>query len=101
MRRLGFVLLVLPLAGCMFFESSADRAMQRSPNFKSGYADGCASANTQGTNFGRGMVRDEDLYESDRAYRRGWATGMGACRAVAPSSQTGGPIPDRNPGGGN
>jgi hypothetical protein len=95
------VLACLSLAGCGFiFESSAERATRNSPNFKSGYADGCATANAQGTNYGRNQVRDDGLYRSDKAYRAGWAAGVSACQSNL-ASQPGvprNPIPDVNPG---
>jgi hypothetical protein len=103
-RALGHAVLVLSclsLAGCGFiFESRAERATRNSPNFRSGYSDGCATANAQGTNFGRAMTRDDALYRSDRAYRAGWAAGVSACQSTlarqpgTPST----PIPDVNPG---
>src|SRR5262249_22574004 len=91
----------LSLAGCGFiFESRTERAMRNTPNFKSGYADGCSTANAQGTNYGRTMTRDDNLYRSDKAYRAGWAAGVSACRSNLASQPgvPGNPIPDVSPG---
>jgi hypothetical protein len=108
MRHLSRILLVLPLAGlagsCMLLGGSADRATRNSPDFKAGYSDGCASANAEGTDFGRGgAMRDQALFDSDKAYRMGWSAGVTACRSAVPmqAGPQSGPIPDRNPGGGN
>jgi hypothetical protein len=75
------------LAGC---ESTADRALKKSPDFKAGYSDGCASASDQGANMrDTGMVRDEAAYQGNKAYRTGWGTGFNACHVY----QGGGAMP--------
>jgi hypothetical protein len=106
MFRSGRLLLVLCsallLTGCMFFEPRVDRMIQKQPNFQAGYEDGCASANGQGANMRRGnIVRDDALYENDKAYRVGWAQGHGNCQRMAPTSQDQGALQDVNPGGGH
>jgi hypothetical protein len=100
--RLSLVLCsALLLTGCMFFETRADRALKNQPNFQAGYDDGCASANGQGANMRHGnIVRDDALYESDKAYRVGWANGHSTCQRLAPTSQDKGALQDVNPGGG-
>jgi len=93
---------VLMLSGCMFFETRADRAIRQQPNYRLGYDDGCATANAMGANMRRGdTVRDDSLYEADKAYRVGWANGHSACRRMAPTSQSQGPLQDVSPGGGH
>src|SRR5471032_3157208 len=92
MRRLALVLL-LPtlLSGCALFESKATRAMHASPDYKGGYADGCASANTPGANpRADNQRRDDDSFSGNAAYRTGWQEGYGACRSMA---QMSGPMP--------
>lgn len=90
------------LAGCMFFETPADRALRRQPNFRTGYADGCATATNEGADMRHGdTVRDDSLYDTDKAYRVGWANGHSACQRMAPTGQSQGPLPDNNPGGGH
>jgi hypothetical protein len=102
--RLGLVAIAtVSLSGCGFlFETRGERAMRNTPNFKSGYADGCATANAQGVNYGRDTTRDTQLYQTDKAYRAGWAAGVSSCRANLAAGQPGtppqGPIPDTNPG---
>ena len=91
---------VLALMGC---ESAADRAMKRTPDFRAGYSDGCASAGTQGANpRDTAPMRDEGAYRTNRAYRTGWGTGFNACRTYQPGnnmppSPGRGPIADPNP----
>jgi len=73
---------LLALMGC---ESAADRTMKRTPDFKAGYSDGCASAGTQGANpRDTDPMRDEAAYRTNRAYRTGWGTGFNACRTYQP-----------------
>jgi hypothetical protein len=101
--RFGLVAVVgVSVSGCGFlFETPAEKAMRATPNFKSGYSDGCATANAQGVNYGRDTTRDDELYKADKAYRAGWAAGVSSCRANLAGSQPGtpqGPIPDSRPG---
>src|ERR1051325_1445347 len=101
--QFGFAVVAsVSLTGCGFlFETRAERATRNSPNFKSGYSDGCATANAQGTNYGRNQTRDDALYRSDKAYRAGWAAGVSACQsnlATQPGVPTNSPIPDHGPG---
>lgn len=91
--------LLTVLAGC---ESAADRALKRTPDFRAGYSDGCASAGTQGANMrDTEPVRDEEAYRANRAYRAGWGTGFNACRGYQPGNNMPppgrGPIADPNP----
>jgi hypothetical protein len=103
LRSLSLVMLsALMLTGCMFFEKPGDRAIRHQPNYRAGYDDGCASANAQGANMRHGdTVRDDALYEVDKAYRVGWANGHSACRRLAPPGQSEGALPDVNPGAGH
>jgi hypothetical protein len=76
MRKL-FLLCLLPLAAC------TSAALRKSPDFKAGYSDGCASASMQGANKREsGFSRDESAYQSNKAYRAGWGSGFGACRQM-------------------
>lgn len=69
----------LALTGCGMF-SAADRAARNNPNFRAGYDDGCAAASTSGANPREEPLRDEALYNSDKAYHNGWSNGFTACR---------------------
>ena len=101
-RRLVLIALGLVLSGCMFFESPADRKIRQQPDFRLGYDDGCATATDQGANMRRGdLVRDEALYETDKAYRAGWASGHSGCMRMAPTGQANGPLSDPIPGSGH
>src|SRR3569623_2323301 len=80
--RLTALTALLALMGC---ESAADRAMNRTPDFRAGYSDGCASAGTQGANpRDTDLMRDEAAYRTNRAYRTGWGTGFKGCRTYQP-----------------
>jgi hypothetical protein len=101
--RLSLVILsALLLTGCMFFETKQVRTLRHEPNFRAGYNDGCATATNEGANMRRGdMIRDDALYETDKAYRVGWANGHSACTRLAPPNQSTGVLPDANPGVGH
>ena len=97
------IALALSLSGCgILLPTQRDRAAKNTPGFKAGYSDGCASATIQDTNYRGDQVRDENLYNTDKHYRSGWASGFYNCRtnlthgATSPST---GPIPDLHPGG--
>jgi hypothetical protein len=77
----SFGLAASVLSACVFFENPEDRQIEKSPNFKAGYSDGCESANTVSANMReQSDVRDRALFKSDRAYRTGWSAGYTACR---------------------
>lgn len=92
--RSNRVLLVFSAAAlvsaCTLFPSAKDRAMRNSPSFKQGYSDGCAAATTASSNYREGPYRDQALYQSDAAYRAGWANGYQSCRPLQPN---GGAVP--------
>lgn len=73
--------------------------MQKSPSFKEGYSDGCATAGGQPANMRETTdIRDKALAKTDKAYRAGWSAGYTACRPVnAVSTPQSGPIPDPYP----
>lgn len=92
----------LMLTGCMFFETRADRNLRHQPGFKVGYADGCATANAEGADMRHGdLVRDDALYQSDKAYRVGWSSGHASCRRMEATDRASNPLSDVNPGGGH
>jgi hypothetical protein len=98
--RLAALAAVVALLGC---ESAADRALKKTPDFKAGYSDGCASAGTQGANMrDTDLMRDDEAYRGNRAYHTGWGTGFNACRSYQsggsmPRPPDRGPIADPNP----
>ena len=82
--------LAIALTGCAIFGGRADQALRRTPNFRAGYADGCAAATAQSAN-----PRDDkgSLEGEDRTYKRGYAMGYQSCqqRSTAPvGAPTGG-----------
>jgi len=97
--RLFAAVAALSLAGCgIFFPGPSQRAARDSDGFHAGYADGCASANSQGTSYRNEQIRDESAYQNDKNYRAGWASGMYNCRTATTHDPAKGPIPDNEPG---
>ncbi|HEY0266935.1 MAG TPA: hypothetical protein VGC16_09300 [Rhizomicrobium sp.] len=104
------LLLLLPLGACGLFVSKEVRALRRSPDYKAGYQDGCNSgwAPDADKRHDDTIVRDDEQYKKNKAYRTGWNTGLNACRTSGYSGNGGampgvvpsGPIPDQNPGNG-
>ena len=105
------VLLAASLSGCGLFISKETRALRKSPDYRSGYQDGCNSAYAPDADKRHDdtMVRDDEQYRSNKAYRAGWNRGNGACRdtgtgysggALPGTSPNSGPIKDMNPGNG-
>lgn len=103
------LLLLVPLAACSLFESKQTRALRRSPDYHAGYQDGCNSAWGPDANKRNDdtIVRDDQQYKDNKAYRLGWDQGINACRssstqgtAMPGASPNSGPIPDVNPGNG-
>lgn len=103
-----FLLVPLTVAGCGLFMSKETRALRKSPDYRSGYNDGCNSGYGPDANrTADTMVRDAEMYRTNKAYRLGWHRGNNACRVSGSSNAAqglptnAGPIPDRNPGGGS
>ena len=62
MRPLNLLLILAlapALSGCILFETKAQRAMVKNPQFQAGYSDGCASANRRGTDFYGDKIQDD------------------------------------------
>jgi hypothetical protein len=78
---LAAVLLVL--AGCA---SHPDAQLEASASYQSGYADGCSTAKARSKMFDRTTVRNEDSYDKDEMYHRGWNAGYRDCGS--PATQT-------------
>ena len=109
MRAFILVLLLLPLTACGLFVSKETRALRRTPDYKAGYQDGCNSAwgPDADKRHDDTIVRDDQQYKDNKAYRSGWNRGLNACRStgngnggVMPGTQPTSPIPDMNPGNG-
>jgi len=108
MRRLAVVLLLVPLTACALFPSKQQRALRRSPDYRAGYQDGCNSAWSPDANKRHDdtIVRDDQQYGNNQAYRSGWDRGLNACRSAGYTGDQlrgtvpSGPIPDQNPGNG-
>lgn len=109
MRAVIVFLLLLPLMACSLFVSKETRALRKSPDYKAGYQDGCNSAwgPDADKRHDDTIVRDDQQYKDNKAYRSGWNRGLNACRSssngnnggVMPGTQPS-PVPDMNPGNG-
>ena len=94
-RRMRFILtwtVALALAACGLFPSAAERAVQKSPDFRAGYSDGCAAASVTGANPREGPYRDEALYRVSQAYRAGWGNGYSVCRREGVGAEPSSPL---------
>jgi hypothetical protein len=91
--RLPSPLLPLILTPALLLAACAG-GNSRSPDFKAGYSDGCASASLEGANKrADSTTRDEAAYRTNKDYRSGWGQGFGSCRAMQmPSSPGAGPF---------
>jgi hypothetical protein len=79
--------LLLPLGACGLFVSKETRQLRKTPDYRIGYQDGCSSAGGPDADkrHDTGIVRDEESYRTNKAYRLGWGSGLGACRSSASS----------------
>lgn len=92
-RLAALFLASLALSAC---QSAPDRALQKSPDYRAGYSDGCASAAGPGANMrDNGRMRDEQAYKANRAYSVGWDTGFNTCRNQSPAGLP--PLPGQGP----
>ncbi len=94
-------LLAQGLSACVFFEGPVSRQMEKSPNFKDGYSDGCQTASTTRASYRDkyNVVRDDTLFKTDKAYRAGWSAGYTGCRpSVGMPEPQSGPVADPQPG---
>ena len=82
----------LALAACGLFPSAAERAVQKSPDFRAGYSDGCAAATATGANPREGPYRDEALYRVSQPYRTGWGNGYSLCRREGVGAEPSSPL---------
>ena len=83
---------LLALSACGLFPNAQERAVQKSPNFRAGYTDGCAAASTSGANYREGAYRDDALYQTSAAYRSGWGNGFSVCRGEGTPAEPGSPL---------
>lgn len=71
------------LAGC---ETMFGEDYSNTPEYKAGYSAGCGT----GTGYVPGnpstVIRDPDLWASNKAYRKGWRAGFNACRTSTSNS---------------
>lgn len=60
---------------------ASDGALKLSdqPGFAAGYGDGCATASEEDKSFSTKRVRDDYMFDNDRAYAAGWRQGYLQC----------------------
>jgi hypothetical protein len=88
---------MLPLlSACIFFEGPEARQIEKSPNYKAGYSDGCATVSSKSANYReQNDYRDPTLFKTDKAYRSGWSAGYTGCRPVLGNEEPqNGPVAD-------
>ncbi len=79
----------LAVSACATSESGS---LADEPSFALGYGDGCQTAIERDKSFSTKVVRDEQLFESDKPYRGGWRHGFQSCGKRASQSPDGGRI---------
>lgn len=87
--RLAGASAALLAAGCASTDATQ---LAEEPSFQAGYGDGCVTATEDDKSFSTTRVRDEYLFDSDRAYRAGWRQGYIQCGGRASSPSDGGRI---------
>jgi hypothetical protein len=90
-RKVVLALTLLSLAHCAVLGSSTDLTLQKDPNFREGYGDGCAAATSHGSDLRDRPVGDQQLYVEDEKYRKGWSSGFQTCRRsdIEPNARPG------------
>jgi hypothetical protein len=92
-------LTVLSLCGCALLGGPADRALRRTPSYRDGYQDGCAAANSAGSDLRHDPTAGNEEYKTDAIYRHGWANGYQTCRStLTPQGSMPGSNSPLNPG---
>ena len=62
------------------------------PGYQAGYGDGCVTATERDKSFSTKRVRDEYMFDNDRAYRAGWRQGFLQCGGRTAAASDGGLI---------
>jgi hypothetical protein len=89
--RVACVIAALALASCLSSSAASRGEAARSAEggesmaaYQEGYADGCATASTQGRPGQMKEMRDAALYDKDADYRAGFTSGLASCRMGPP-----------------
>lgn len=64
---------------CATAETDDGRPLSEEPSYIAGFGDGCATATEAEKSFSTKRVRDNEAYDSDRAYQAGWRAGLLQC----------------------
>jgi hypothetical protein len=86
--RLALLALILLAAAC----ASDPNQYAEAPSYQQGYGDGCLTATEADKSFSLKSKRDEDLFESDKAYAAGWRQGYFQCGGAERGPNDGGRI---------
>jgi hypothetical protein len=82
--------MIVPRVACMVAAfammscAGAAGLSKDNPVYQEGYADGCATASTQGRPGQMKETRNAALYEKDADYRAGFTSGVASCRMGPP-----------------
>lgn len=66
----------LLLAGCA---EGSGRDHQRLPAYQAGYSDGCRTAHNRERGFATKVIRNDEVFDQNAAYRAGWRDGSMSC----------------------
>jgi len=79
MKHVSLTIAAILVAGCVGPTASSPRSNVNlsgyPPEFRQGYADGCASVQ-----MGAARKRDEARFKSDANYMQGWSDGYDICQ---------------------
>lgn len=87
-RAFAGILAAAALSSC----ASDTTLLAEEPSWQAGYGDGCVTATEADKSFSTKRVRDEILFDSDRAYRAGWRQGYLSCGGADSQDSDGGLI---------
>ncbi|MFZ5616702.1 MAG: hypothetical protein ACOZAA_05195 [Pseudomonadota bacterium] len=93
-----FKRLFCAVSALALFACASSSGLSEEPNYVAGYGDGCATAHEQDKSFSTKRVKDDYLFENDRAYRAGWRQGWQQCQSPYRKADDGGRILGDEPG---
>lgn len=68
--------MTLSACGTMFGEDYSEK-----PEYKAGYSAGCGTGTGYVPGNSATVIRDPELWNTNKAYRAGWKAGFNSCRA--------------------
>ncbi len=73
-------LLICAAGAALLAACATSSGLSDEPGYTAGFGDGCATAHELDKSFSTKRVKDDDLFENDRAYRSGWRQGYQECQ---------------------